>query len=107
MTGVIDKLHVAQAEQSHQAGCFSPNCIGDVYRRVHETSNKMSGNLGTLAGDATAADDAPGLASAPDVLDSMDVNSLATSLSKLSSCDSVVPDVATFGRRSRHKAFSR
>ncbi len=35
-----------------------------------------------------------------------EVDSLIGGLSKLSSCDSEVPRVATFGRRNRHRAFS-
>lgn len=36
---------------------------------------------------------------------SMDVDSLTTGMSKLSSCDSTVPNVATFGRKNKQKAF--
>ena len=35
-----------------------------------------------------------------------EVDSLIGGMSKLSSCDSEVPRVATFGRRNRHRAFS-
>ena len=36
----------------------------------------------------------------------MEVDGLIGSMSKLSSCDSEVPRLATFGRRNRHRAFS-
>ena len=74
--------------------------------RVPQTGNDRTGGLEQPAMDATRAHAALGPVSVSGGLDSMDVDSLATGMSKLSSCDSEVPQSAAFGRRNRRRAFS-
>ena len=74
--------------------------------RTQDTARTQAGGAEQHQGQAVRAQGAIGLASAGNASGSMDIDSLARGMSKLSSCDSEVPGVSAFGRRNRRRAFS-
>ena len=64
------------------------------------TENMSASEARGCEGEQGAADDEKAASACAEV------DSLIGGMSKLSSCDTEIPRVATFGRRNRHRAFS-